>query len=73
MRDEDGDPVDAALFGITVEGRLLLQRLKKQEFEESWRGFFSKHGSFAVGTLFGALVTIGSTVGSEWLKKLLGL
>jgi hypothetical protein len=71
--DEDGHVVTVGVHGISVEGRLLLQRLRKEDFEESWRGFFSKHGSFAVGILFGALMTIGSTVVGEWLKNLLGL
>jgi len=59
--------MSVGVCGITVEGRLLLQTLKQDEFEESWRGFFAKHGSFVAGTLFGALVTVGTELIKHWL------
>jgi hypothetical protein len=46
----------------------LLQKLKNEEFEDSWRGFFAKHGSFAAGILFGAAVTLGSKFLEAWFN-----
>ena len=56
--DEQGLVRDISVRGITVEGRLFLQRLKAEEKAESFIGRLRKPGSFIAGTVFGALATM---------------
>jgi hypothetical protein len=56
--NEDGQSVSVAVTGITLEGRLFLQKLKTDEKAESWIGRLEKSGIFALGVIFGAFVTV---------------
>jgi H+/Cl- antiporter ClcA len=53
------------MTGITVEGRLFLQRLKKEEKEE---GLWHK-SRLVAGVLLGYIVGLLSPLFTEWLKK----
>ena len=58
LSGQDGTVRDVALLGITVEGRLFLQKLKAEEEAASWLGVVQKHGAFITGSLVGAFVSV---------------
>jgi hypothetical protein len=66
--DEDGAVVTVAITGITLQGRLFLQKLRTEEEAESLLGLFKKHGSFVAGLLVGALISIVPDLIKSWLS-----
>lgn len=65
--DEDGAAVSAGITGITVQGRLFLQKLRAEEEAESLLGIFKKYGSFLGGSLCGICFPIVSEFIKSWL------
>ena len=66
--DEDGQHVSVGVTGISLEGRLFLQKLESDEKAESWIGRLEKSGIFALGVIFGAFVTVLGNLATEVLK-----
>jgi hypothetical protein len=66
--NEDGQPVSVVVTGITLEGRLFLQKLKSDEKAESWIGRLGKSSMFALGVIFGAVLTVAGNLATEVLK-----
>ena len=71
--DEDGQSAAAGITGITLEGRLFLQKLKTDEKAESWSGRLAKPITFALGVIFGAFVSELGKLATEALKAWLSL
>jgi hypothetical protein len=69
MRGADGTIVGSSVTGISVQGRLFLQQLRKEEREDSLVGKGRKWVPVLVGYLAGLL----SPVITDWLKAVLHL
>src|SRR5580698_8128844 len=63
-----GKPIAGGKFGITVEGRLLLQRLGKEIEDESFLGQVKAKGGLIVAFLAG----VGSELLTQYLSKRFG-
>jgi hypothetical protein len=66
--NEDGQHVSVGVTGITLEGRLFLLKLESDEKAESWIGRLEKSSLFALGVIFGAVLTVLGNLGTEVLK-----
>lgn len=55
LTDKHGQTLNSALVGITVQGRLFLQELKKQERAESRFGRAKRAGTFIGGFVLGII------------------
>ena len=68
-RSHDNAQWGIGITGMTVEGRLFLQRLKAEERAESFIGKLKKPGTFVAGSVFGALATIIPDLVKLWLLQ----
>jgi hypothetical protein len=71
MRDVHGEIRGAVVTGMTVQGRLFLDELRRKEKEESWWGKFKTWGFPIIGALVGYIVAVVTPVLTEWLKTFL--
>jgi hypothetical protein len=69
--DEDGQFALVAVTGITLKGRLFLQKLESDEKAESWIGRLGKSATFAFGVILGAVFTVVGNLATEVLKACL--
>lgn len=71
IRDEHGEIRGAVVTGMTVQGRLFLEELRRKEKDESWWGKFKTWGFPIIGALVGYIVAVVTPVLTEWLKTFL--
>jgi len=67
--DSAGKPIACSMYGITVEGRLFLQKLRKEILEESFFGQVKAKSGLIVAFLVG----VGSELLTQYLSKRFGL
>lgn len=70
-RDQNGVISGCVTTGMTVQGRLFLEELRRKEKEESFWGRFKTWGFPIVGAVIGYLVAILTPLLTEWLKTML--
>jgi hypothetical protein len=64
---EDGSIIGVWFRGFTIDGRRYWDQLRKDEWNESWRGWAVKGLTFFVGWVFGVLTTPASDLVKHWL------
>ena len=59
-----GSPVAGGIIRlkITLEGRLLLDRLRKEQKAESWSGIISSYRPFILGIIAGVVINLSSSI-----------
>jgi hypothetical protein len=72
-KGQNPSPICLIEPGITVKGRLFLQKLEKEEQDESCWGKLRKHLDSSIDILIGVIIGVAIPIAVEIIRELLGL